>query len=291
MRVAVTALGAVAATLIAASVGAQSPEPGRPWPTGDALRRDLQDIGFIFRIDGPTGDWLGWPPLAVASDAPALDLDGAGTDAAVAGFDLALIGADPSLALTAFFEVATRLPLDPTDVEGVRRFVVEDLLQTPPETLEGCYATDWDRGAALITVDSETTIARLMVAETVDDLDTAELLDCASLIPSEVAAALGDPSSERVSITLGGDPLAFDPPDVELEGALVTVVLTFRNESDVEQSLTFAEPLESSTGPVDAGATRLIVVRQLEPGTYPFVSDADPDVLRGSLEIEAPLEE
>jgi hypothetical protein len=71
----------------------------------------------------------------------------------------------------------------------------------------------------------------------------------------------------------------------------VTVVLTFRNESDVEQSLTFAEPLESSTGPVDAGATRLIVVRQLEPGTYPFFSDADPDVLRGSLEIEAPLEE
>ena len=41
-----------------------------------------------------------------------------------------------------------------------------------------------------------------------------------------------------------------------LEGTLVTVILTFRNDSAAEQSLTFEAPLEADTGPVDPGERR-----------------------------------
>ena len=34
------------------------------WPSGDELRRDLQGIGFTFRVDRDSGDWLGWAPRA-----------------------------------------------------------------------------------------------------------------------------------------------------------------------------------------------------------------------------------
>ncbi len=150
---------------------AQSPEPAPPWPTGDELRRELQEIGFVFRIDGATGDWSAWAPPFQAADAPAMELAGAGTRPAAATFEMVLIDADPSLALTAWMEVASRLPLALADVDRARRFIVEDLLEDPPETLEPCYTTDWARGAVLISVDTETTTARLSIAEDVSALD------------------------------------------------------------------------------------------------------------------------
>jgi Cupredoxin-like domain len=296
--------------LTAASVAAQSPAPDRStapdpspmtdqpaarlaWPTGDELRRELQEIGFVFRIDGTTGDWLGWTPPASLDDLPAMVLDGAGTDPAIATFDFQLIEGDPSLPLTAYLEVASRLPLEPRDTDRARRFIVDDLLEAPPETLEPCYVTDWERGVVLVTVDTETTTAHARVAPdldalgAVDPIDSADPADCAPLVPSEIAALLGDPSSERVTIVMDGQG-AFEPAEVTLTGALVTVVLTFRNGSTVEQSLTFEAPLDASTGPVEPGGTRLIVVRQLQPDRYRFFSDSAPDEVRGTLIILAP---
>jgi hypothetical protein len=301
-RLAAAAVSALVATIgmaVPATV-AQIPEASSgtgqeaavAWPTGDELRRDLQTIGFVFRVDGATGDWFGWAPPVDATTVPAVQVDGAGTTAAAASFELLLIGGDPSLPLTAYMEVASRLPLRPSDVDRARRFVVEDLLQAPPETLESCYVSDWERGAALVTVDAETTTARLHLAEDARAIEAfaasvPDDAECAELIPSEVAAELGDPSSERVSIAMRAAG-SFDPAEVELTGALVTVVLTFTNESAVEQTLTFEAPLEASTGPVEPAGTRLIVVRQLQPGEYPFFSEADPDGLRGTLRIEEP---
>lgn len=276
------------ASLGAGTVVAQSAAPEQPWPTGDALRGQLQEIGFIFRIDGATGDWQGFAPPAVAGDAPALELDGAGTQSALASFDLELIGGDPSLALTALLEVATRLPLDRGDIDRARRFVVDDLLEAAPETLESCYVTDWDRGVARVTVDVEATTARIELAEFSGALEALADAECAPLIPEEVAAQLGDPSTERLTIEISGDPPAFEPSDISVEGALVTLVLTVRNDSDTERSVTFEAPLDASTGPIEPGGVKLIVVRQLEPGEYAFFGGTGTDGPRGTLRVEPP---
>jgi hypothetical protein len=307
-RLAWTAPTLLLAALLAAAAApavAQSPAPTAPWPTGDELRRSLQDVGFVFRIERDSGDWIGWAPLASISEAPALRLDGAGTREAAATFDFQLLGSDQAgmdidATLTAVMEVAARLPLDPTDVEQARRFVVEDLLTHPPELLEPCYASTWDRGVALATIDRETAAAELRLASSSEAVETTTgqsgLADdeCAPLIPAEVAAELGDPRTERLTIAMTAaaatseEPAGFEPAEVTLEGALVTLVLTFRNDSAAEQTLTFQAPLAASTGPVAPGEVRLIVVRQLAPGTYPFFSETDPVALRGSVRIEAP---
>lgn len=298
---------APAAAQSPAPAAAQSPAPAPDWPSGDELRRSLQDIGFAFRIERDSGDWIGWAPRASTNEAPALRLGGAGTQDAIAAFDLALLGggqagAGVDATLTAFMEVAARLPLDPNDVEQARRFVVDDLLTEPPELLEPCYASAWDRGFVLATVDDETAAARVFMASSSEaaeadvvgsDVAISEadfdLAECAPLIPSEVVAELEDPSTERLTIAMTGDEVGgFEPAEVTLQGALVTLVLTFRNDSAVEQSLTFAAPLEASTGPVASGEVRLIVVRQLQPGDYPFFSDTDPDGATGSIRIETP---
>lgn len=313
-------LAAVLLLVSGAPVMAQSPVPsssaeGPGWPTGDDLRRDLQDIGFVFRVGHVSGDWLAWVPGAALSDAPALRLDGAGTREAMAAFDFALLagdspGPDADAALTAFMEVTARLPLVPTDVERARRFVVDDLLTEPPELLERCYASDWDRGFALATIDEEGAVARLRVASSAQAARTTstegvgpeameagavelpadlDLADCEALMPAEVIAELGDPSTERftIAMTSAATP-AFEPAQLTFEGVLVTLVLTFRNDSAVEQTLTFEAPLQATTGPVEPGGVRLIVVRQLPPGDYPFFSESDPDGLEGLIRIEAP---
>ena len=68
----------------------------------------------------------------------------------------------------------------------------------------------------------------------------------------------------------------------------MTLVLTFRNDSATEQSLTFAAPLESDTGPVPPGEVKLIVVRQLTPGDYPFFSRSDPEAMTGVVRVTKP---
>ena len=115
----------------------QSPGPSTPdslpdgivaWPSGDELRRELQDIGFTFRVERDSGDWLGWAPRASNVEAPAVMLGGAGSEDAGArfGFELlqtASLGADVDAALTALMEVAARVPLTPSRVDRMRRFV------------------------------------------------------------------------------------------------------------------------------------------------------------------------
>jgi hypothetical protein len=283
--------------MVASAVVAQEPSPTaqstlRPWPTGDALRTELQDIGFTFRIAGDSGDWLGWAPRAAEAETPALGLDSAGTGEATATFEFDLLDGDPGPALTGYMEVASRLPLRPGDVDQARRFILEDLLVDPPAILEPCYVSDWKRGALFVSVDLEANAARLQLAPSDAALEMpedVEVEDCAALLPSEVAdelAKLGEPSTERLSIGMSGDPAAFEPTDVALQGALVTLVLTFRNDTAAEQTLTFEQPLRSSTGPVAPGDLKLIVVRQLEPGEYPFYSESSAEGLRGVVRIE-----
>jgi hypothetical protein len=299
----VTVIPAAAQSPSPQSPSPQSPLPSPAWPSGDELRRSLQDIGFVFRIDHASGDWSGWSPPVSTVDPPALQLDAAGTRDAVAAFDFALLEIEQSslevdVTLTAFMEVAARLPIDPGDAERVRRFIVEDLLTEPPESLEACYATDWYRGYVLATIDSETGAARVQVSSSAGSLGpevrdpSLDLADCALLVPAEVATRLGGPSTERLTISIAGsEPFGFDPVATTLQGALVTLVLTFRNDTPVEQTLTFEPPLEATTGPVAAGDVRLIVVRQLPPGDYPFHSETDPETSTGVIHIEAPTDE
>jgi len=313
-RLGTPVLGAILAVLISAPALAVSPTPspdpaappnddpvstmsnGQPtaWPTGDQMRRELQQIGFAFRVDRDTGDWSGWAPRASVVESAALRLDGAGSQPAAASFGFALLGGDPlggdvDAALTALMEVAARLPLDPADIESARRFVVDDLLTEPTELLEPCYVSDWDRGAALVTVDAESGDARLYVSSEDGAQDVASDIDleaCVPLVPAEVVALAEDPSTERLTVSMApGEPPAFDPAEVTIEGALVTLVLTFRNDSASEQTLTFEAPLEATTGPVAPGEVKLIVVRRLPPGEYPFYGEPDRDAPRGLIRI------
>ena len=84
-----TTLALTTATTSFAQEATPTPTPTPPpapetatepeWLTGDELRRELQLIRFDFRVDGASGDWLGWAPRADGSEAPALRLDGDGT--------------------------------------------------------------------------------------------------------------------------------------------------------------------------------------------------------------------
>ena len=296
----IAALTAALVLALAAPAAAQdaspSPAAAMPWPSGDELRRELQDVGFAFRVDRDTGDWLGWAPRASIVEAPAIRLGGAGAVEATAtfGFDLLqtdLLGGDVDAALTAFMETTARLPLDAIEAERARQFVVADLLTEPPESLEACYLSDRPTGVLLITVDTETGLAELDVARelsAIDPVGELEAENCVPIRPSTVGPPLGEASSERITIGMtAGAQVAFDPAETSLEGDLVTLVLTFRNDSAVEQTLTFEAPLESDTGPVAPGELKLVVIRQLEPGEYGFFSRSDPDGITGRIRITA----
>jgi len=268
--------------------------PPAAWPTGDQMRRELQQIGFAFRVDRDTGDWSGWAPRASVVESAALRLDGAGRQPAAVTFGFALLGGDPlggdiDAALTAMMEVAARLPLDPADVESARRFIVDDLLAEPPELLESCYVSDWDRGAALVAVDTESADARLYLGSEAGAHGAGVDIHpeaCVPLVPAEVVALAEDPSTERLTVRIApGESAVFEPAEVTIEGALVTLVLTFRNDSTSEQALTFDQPLDATTGSVAPGGVKLIVVRQLPPGEYPFHGESEADAPRGLIRI------
>ena len=272
-----------------------TPVPERPapsWLTGDELRRELQIIRFDFRVDGNSGDWLGWPPRAGSGEAPAFSLDGEGTLPAAATFELPLLG-DIGPALTALAEVSTRLPIEERDIAQARRFIIDDLLEASPALLESCYISDWDTGALLVDIDAETALAELRLAPNAARLRSAsdgssDLAGCAPLIPAEVVAILGDPVSERVTLTITGLPAMLEPAEITATGPVVTLILTVANDTGTEQTITFDPPLDVTTGPVEPGGLKLIVIRELEPGVYPFSSDSAMGSIEGSVRIEPP---
>ena len=77
----------------------------------------------------------------------------------------------------------------------------------------------------------------------------------------------------------------FDPIETVVEGSLVTLVLSFRNETSVDQSLTFETVTGSRTDLVAPGEAKLIVVRRLPPGEYAIYSETDPEAMRGFIRI------
>ena len=165
--------------------------------------------------------------------------------------------------------------------------------------LEACYARIDESGAVLISVDAEAGTATIRLAVDQAALGLAVALDFSTCAPiaSSDGPAPGEPSSERLTVgtTTGAEP-AYDPAEPVLQGELVTVVLTFHNDSSSVQSLTFEGPLEADTGPVQPGELKLIVVRQLEPGAYAFYSSGavsssgSASTMQGVLHIEAPSE-
>ena len=265
------------------------------WPSGDELRRELQDIGFIFRVDRDSGDWLAWAPRASIDEEPAATLDGAGSEPAGVrlGFELLQTGsreADVD-ALTALMEVTARLPVAPARADRLRRFAVDDLLVTAPLALEPCYASVAGDGAVLIAVDQETGAATIHLASAPSRLDVDAELDldaCAPIAPSSEGPEPGEPTSERITIVAAGEPAMFDPVETVVEGSLVTLVLSFRNQTSDVQSLTFETGAESSTDLVAPGEAKLIVVRRLPPGEYAIYSEADPEAIRGIIRIVEP---
>lgn len=298
---------ALLAVTLADPVSAQghSPVPATPdstpdgsvaWPSGDELRRELQDIGFTFRVERDSGDWLGWAPRASIVEAPAVRLGGAGSEDAGAHFGFELLqanarGADVDAVLTALMEVAARLPLSPARADRVRRFAVEDLLVRAPRALAPCYASIADDGAVLIVIDQETGAATIDLASSPSrlDLDAEFDLDaCAPIAPSSDGPAPGDPTLERITIVAAGDPAMFDPIETVVEGSLVTLVLTFRNDTSEPQSLAFETVTGSGTDIVAPGEVKLIVVRRLPPGEYAIHSETDPVAIRGIIRIVEP---
>ena len=301
---------ALLTVMLAAPVSAQgqSPVPPTPaspsddgvaWPSGDELRRQLQDIGFTFRVERDSGDWLGWAPRASIVEAPAVTLGGAGSEDAGVRFSFELLqtdlfGSDVDAALTALMEVAARLPLTPARVDRMRRFVVDDLLVTAPLALEACYASSAQDGTVLIAVDQETGGATVQLASSPSHLETDAELDldaCAPIAPSSDGQAPGEPTSERITIVAAGEPAMFDPIETVVEGSLVTLVLSFRNETSDDQSLTFETAAGSSTDLVAPGKAKLIVVRRLPPGEYAIYSETDPEAIRGLIRIVEPATE
>ena len=291
--------------VIPASAQGQSPGPPTPdsppdgrvaWPSGDELRRELQDIGFTFRVARDSGDWLGWAPRASITEAPAVTLGGAGSEEARVRFDFELLqagssGADVDAALTALMEVAARLPVAPARADRMRRFVVDDLLATAPLALEPCYASITGDGAVLIAIDRETGATTIELASSASRLDIDAELDldaCAPIAPASDGPAPGEPTAERITIVAAGEPAMFDPIETVVEGSLVTLVLTFRNETSDDQSLTFETATGSSTGLVAPGEGKLIVVRRLPPGEYAISSETDPQAMRGLVRIVEP---
>ncbi|MEX1296731.1 MAG: hypothetical protein AB1Z67_11215 [Candidatus Limnocylindrales bacterium] len=298
---------AVLAVTLAVPAVAQGQRPGPPapetppddsvaWPSGDELRRELQDIGFTFRVERERGEWLGWAPRASIVEAPAVTLGGAGSeDAGVRlRFELLqtdLFGTDVDAALTALMEIGSRLPLAPARTDQLRRFVVDDLLVTAPLALEPCYAGITEEGSVLIVVEQETGTATIELASSPGRLDIDaefELDDCAPIASPSDGPAPGEPTSERITIVAAGEPAMFDPIETVVEGSLVTLVLTFRNETSDDQSLTFETATTSGTDLVAPGEVRLIVVRRLPPGEYAIFSETDPQAIRGVIRIVEP---
>jgi hypothetical protein len=303
-------LVALLAVTLASPVSAQgeSAEPPTPdvapddsvaWPSGDALRRELQDIGFTFRLEGDSGDWLGWAPRASIVEAPAITLGGAGSEDAGVRLSLELLqadlfGGDVDAALTALMEVAARLPLNPARTDRMRRFVVDDLLVTAPLALEPCYASIAEDGAVVIAIDQETGATTIDLASSPSRLDIDAELDldaCAPIAPSSDGPTAGEPTLERITIAVAGEPAMFDPVETVVEGSAVTLILTFRNETSDDQSLTFETVTGSGTDIVAPGEVKLIVVRRLPPGEYAIYSQTDPEAIRGTLRIVEPATE
>ena len=301
---------ALLAVTLANAVSAQGQSPGPPtldsppdgnvaWPTGDELRRELQDIGFTFRVERDSGDWLGWAPRASIVEAEAVMLGGAGSEDAGVHFSIELLqtdmlGADVDATLTALLEVAARLPLAPARVDRMRRFVVDDLLVTAPRALEPCYASITEDGAMLIAIDQETGAATIELTSSPSRLDIDDGVDldaCAPIAPSSDGPVPGEPTLERITIVAAGEPTVFEPIETVVEGSPVTLVLTFRNETSDDQSLTFETVAGSGTGIVAPGEVKLIVVRRLPPGEYAIHSETDPEAIRGIIRIVEPATE
>ena len=286
----------------------QSPGPSTPdslpdgivaWPSGDELRRELQDIGFTFRVERDSGDWLGWAPRASNVEAPAVMLGGAGSEDAGVRFSFELLqtaslGADVDAALTALMEVAARVPLTPSRVDRMRRFMVGDLLEKAPLALEPCYASIAEDGAVLIAIDQQTGATTIQLASSASRLDLdaeLELDACAPITPSIDGPAPGEPTLERITIVAAGEPAMFDPIETVVEGSAVTLILTFRNETSVDQSVTFGTVASPGTDIVAPGEEKLIVIRRLPPGEYAFYSETDPQAIRGIIRIVEPATE
>lgn len=282
-----------------------SPADGVTWPSGDELRRELQEIGFTFRVERDSGDWLGWAPRASIVESPAVTLGGAGSEDAGVRLrfqlqQIELFGSDVDAALTALLEIAARLPLAPDRTDRLRRFVVDDLLVTAPLDLGPCYADVAEDGTVLITIDEETGGSTIDLASAPDRLDIDAELDldaCAPIAPTEPTEQTsdgpspGDATSERITIVASGAPPMFDPIETVIEGSLVTLVLTFRNDTSDDQSLTFDMDGGSSTGLVGPGEVKLIVVPRLSNGEYGIFSERDPEAIRGVISIVEPAPE
>jgi hypothetical protein len=259
----------------------------------------LQDIGFTFRVERERGDWLGWAPRASIVEAPAVTLGGAGGEDASVRLrfglqQIDLFGSDVDAALTALLEIAARLPLAPDRTDQLRRFVVDDLLVTAPPDLGPCYADVAEDGAVVIALDEENSNATIDLASSPGRLEVDAELDldaCAPIAPTESAGddpPAGDATSERITIAASGEPPMFDPVETVVEGSLVTLVLTFRNETTDDQSLTFETATGWSTELVSPGEVKLIVVPRLAVGDYAIFSETDAEGIRGLIRIVEP---
>jgi hypothetical protein len=275
------------------------------WPTGDELRRGLQLIGFSFRVDRVAREWRGWAPTFALDRPPSVRLGVDGRGPAWAAFEIDLLAVearavDVESTLTAFLEVLARVPLPGAEATRLFTFVGTDLLTLSPEQLEACAVARLPSGLAVIRVDQATGLASLLIAQAADARDAeADLDGCVPLRPRTLGPAPGSLITERLTVvatdpdTLEPDAgpaleTGFDPAEPTVEGSLVTVVLLFRNDASVEHTLTFDGAVSADSGPVGPGEERLLVLRRLEPGDYPFFSATEPDAMRGVLRIVPP---
>ncbi len=286
---------ALTLTVAAAPVAAQDATPAADqasetaWPTADALRRDLQAIGFSFRIDRSSGDWLGWAPRAGPLEGHAITLssDTASPTWARLAFETLetdLLGGDIDSALTAMREVAASTPLPAVAIDRAFRFIVDDLLVEVPVLQASCYATRTQGGDIVIRLDTETGAASVLLADSASGHPDAISDDeCGPIGPRtaerEAEASSSAARSERLTVTATGGG-GFEPAEATFDGPRVTLVLTFVNEDDVARSMTFDAPLEAATGSIEPGGSTLIIVSRLEVGDHAFGDAAGEGIVR-----------
>lgn len=276
----------------AGSAAVSVPSVPSAWPTADELRRELQLIGYSFRADRVAGEWLGWAPTFALDRPPSVRLGIDGQGPAWAAFEVDLLAVegravDVEATMSALLEVLARLPVTRAEASSLFAFVSQDLLTSAPEQLEACVVASLASGVTVIRVDAETGLASLLIAQAADARDAeADLEGCLPLRPRFAGPPPGTLVSERLSVEATG--AAFEPAEPTVEGSLVTVVLTFRNGASVDHTLTFDDPLGADSGLVGPGEERLLVLRRLEPGDYPFFSATDPAAMRGVLRVVVP---
>jgi rhodanese-related sulfurtransferase len=165
--------------LLPATAVAQDSSDGPAWPSADALRRDLQDIGYEFTYDAAARAQVpefqaDWPALWRIAEQAVTGAETATADSELFNVEMIDSGDGPTFILfgtsgqgaeqgaldklsSALMEIATRLPQD-SGIEEAVWYMSNLWLHEPgsvPRTTLPCFFVEFEGGAAFVAPLSE----------------------------------------------------------------------------------------------------------------------------------------